>query len=141
MDWLKVRGESMRPLLREGDEVGVEWDPEPGKGVREGDLVVFRDPGGEWIVHRVVAAPGGRVLTKGDASYRFEQVPDGEVWGRVVKLRSPRSGREGGLGRHWLDAVIAGVSRRSAGGSGLVSKLEFRLVRVLGAIRRHFARA
>ncbi len=66
---LTARGGSMWPFLLPGDVLTLT----PGRRARLGDVVLVEHPGVEFgVVHRVVAALPGRVLTKGDALPRTD---------------------------------------------------------------------
>ena len=83
-----VRGNSMRPMLRDGDQVRLA--PVTDAGVRLGDVVLRVDPAGP-ILHRVVgrwpSRDGWRILTKGDGACRLDPpLPPDRLVGRVVVL-------------------------------------------------------
>jgi hypothetical protein len=62
--WQPVRGGSMRPTLREGDEVLLA----PAVELSPGDVVVVRLPGRSGtVLHRVVSLADAGVVTRGDA--------------------------------------------------------------------------
>ncbi len=80
-----VRGESMAPLLADGDQVMV--DPSQ-RAIRDGAIYVCRVDGEAEIVKRLYRRPGGRVLVKSDnpahPEYEAEIGPGFEVLGRAV---------------------------------------------------------
>jgi signal peptidase I len=89
--WLTVRGRSMEPALAEGDEVLL--SPLVGSPV-EGEIVVARGRNGGLVLHRVVHASGGRIITRGDACRRDDPpVPPRHVLLRALEVR--RRGRSG----------------------------------------------
>lgn len=52
---------------------------------RMDDIVAFVDGDGDLVIHRIVAAEGGTVLTKGDAnSAADEPISQEDIFGRVV---------------------------------------------------------
>lgn len=131
-DWIRVDGESMRPMLRSGDWIGVEWrSRERPAAMRAGDIVLGRGPDEVWLVHRLVHQErweDGRamVVLKGDASTQFEVLSPEEIWGRVVAIRRARRARPARMRTGALDRFIAFFSR-----------LRFRrVVFALGWIRR-----
>ncbi len=87
---IRVRGVSMLPTLRPGDEVLVE--PLAAADLRPGDWVVLRGERGGGFVHRFLGWRHGRVLTKGDGHRRCDPLwPPQAVWGRVIEAY--RAGR------------------------------------------------
>jgi len=93
-----VKGTSMLPVLRDGDEVTVR----PARLYWPGQVLVFIDPHGQVWVHRLLGAKlsGGRWLLhlKGDNVPKLDPPTErGRVLGRVVAVRS--GGRERPLGR------------------------------------------
>ncbi len=83
--WLRHRGGSMAPTLRDGDRVCVQSllgssPPEPG------EILVFRRDG-RLIAHRLVAVSDRFVITRGDASPRNDfPLPSGRLLGRVTRV-------------------------------------------------------
>ena len=85
---IPVRGNSMRPMLRDGDRVRL--GPVTEVNVRLGDVVLRVEPSGP-ITHRVVGwwplRDGWRILTKGDGARRLDPaLPPDRLVGRVVAL-------------------------------------------------------
>ena len=59
-----IKGSSMRPFLKEGDTVFVSpLSSPPGKG----QIILYRRPGGRYILHRVLSKKGGAYSALGDA--------------------------------------------------------------------------
>lgn len=87
--YISVRGTSMLPFLRDGDQVLVEHNL---SNLRRGDIVVFQNDS-ELITHRVLqvrpeANEGITVLTKGDNRLRPDPLVNGEdIVGRVRAVR------------------------------------------------------
>lgn len=54
---IRMKGHSMRPLLRDGRDIAV-LAPCRGEEVRYGDVLLFRS-GGRYILHRVLRREGG----------------------------------------------------------------------------------
>lgn len=93
-----VRGTSMLPVLREGDEVSVR----PSRLYWPGQVLVFLDPHGQVWVHRLLGAKpsggGWSLYLKGDAVPKPDPpVNAGRVVGRVVAVH--RGGADRPLGR------------------------------------------
>lgn len=83
---MPVRGASMKPLLRSGDQVLVDLS----QPCRYGDVVVVGGRRG-LVVHRVVAVVGARVFTKGDAVNHCDRpVSSTAIVGVVVRMRRRR---------------------------------------------------
>ena len=85
---IPVRGNSMRPMLRDGDRVRLA--PVTHADARLGDVVLRVEPSSP-IIHRVVgwwpSRDGWRVLTKGDGARRLDPpLPPERLVGRVVAL-------------------------------------------------------
>jgi hypothetical protein len=86
---LRVRGRSMLPTLRPGDEVVVH--PATAEVLAPGDWIVVRDAQGVYL-HRYLGRRNGRVLTKGDGHRALDPSwPPDAVLGRVVEAQ--RDGR------------------------------------------------
>lgn len=66
-----VRGTSMLPTYHSGDLVLAYRSPE----VRAGQVAVFRAPSGGYVIHRVVAIEGERLITRGDDHDRPDPWP------------------------------------------------------------------
>ena len=86
---LRVRGRSMLPTLRPGDEVIVQ--PATAEALAPGDWVVVRGAQGAFL-HRYLGWRNGRVVTKGDGHRALDPSWSPEaVLGRVVEAQ--RGGR------------------------------------------------
>ncbi len=86
--YIPLNGNSMRPLLWDGDQVLVSHNL---NAVQPGDIVVFQRSH-ELVAHRVLVSAGRseeRVLrTKGD-SFLFDDpvIPEDQIFGRVLAVR------------------------------------------------------
>jgi signal peptidase I len=107
---IPVRGNSMRPMLRDGDRVRLA--PMTHAGARLGDVVLRVEPSGP-VIHRVVgwwpSRRGWRLLTKGDGARRLDPpLPPEGLAGRVVaRVRGTSVQRLDGTGmqiRAWSRA-------------------------------------
>lgn len=88
--WLPVNGRTFAPLLRPGDQIGVERCA--AGTLRRGDVALVRRAG-TWTVRVVVAtSPLGLGTLRGGV----DDAPGGEVHGRVAAIR--RGGRALGFG-------------------------------------------
>lgn len=84
-----VEGRSMEPLLQTGDLVFViKASPDD---IHVGDVIVYKRPNGEYVIHRVIKVIGNGdsmlIVTKGDNN----PVPDGNIpvdWvaGKVISI-------------------------------------------------------
>jgi signal peptidase I len=91
MRWFRVRGESMLPLLADGDMVlAVNWRWLPG-GLKAGDRVVFRHPIYGTLVKLVdeLRPATGQLTVRGTRavsldSQEFGPIPLSTVLGKVV---------------------------------------------------------
>lgn len=86
-----VRGNSMRPLLRDGrDKVVLRRSQESDIAI--GEIMLFRYRG-DCIMHRVVGIDGDMVVFAGDGNYKaHETAPRADVIARVEAVVRP-SGR------------------------------------------------
>ena len=81
---LRVAGHSMAPLVERGDLVLVQRANL--EDLHRGDLLLV-EQGGDFLVHRLVAANAHRLYTKGDnASCADLPLPPQDVLGRVVAV-------------------------------------------------------
>ena len=85
---LPIEGNSMLPLIRDGDCVAIESGVDQ---VRRGQIIVFLQGDG-LVAHRFLSKVPGKgkmmFLTKGDNISRLDpMVPEEEVVGRVVAIR------------------------------------------------------
>lgn len=80
-----VRGESMSPLLEDGDQVMIDTSQ---RAIRDGDIYVCRVDGEAEVVKRLYRRPGGRVLVRSEnpahPEYEAELGPGFEVLGRAM---------------------------------------------------------
>lgn len=82
--WLKVRGDSMKPTLEDGDRVMVDTTD---TAFGQGGIFVLRDPDGEVLVKRLRKLPGGKIELVSDNRIQGDMthdVADVLVIGRVV---------------------------------------------------------
>ena len=117
-----VRGNSMRPLLRDGrDKVVLRRSQESDIAI--GEIMLFRYRG-DCIMHRVVEIDGDKVVFAGDGNYKTK-VRRTEVIARVISVVRPSgrvvkcdSLRWRTMSRAWLilprelRRIILGVMRR-----------------------------
>jgi hypothetical protein len=119
---LRVRGGSMRPLLRDGAIVRLErpraWQP------RAGDVVAVATALG-LVIHRVQRVEGSTLVTRGDATLGEDRpVAREHVLARVSHLRGP-----GGL---WLPVAASRTVGRAAHKLTRLSRLGRRVARRRG---------
>jgi signal peptidase I len=80
---MQVTGASMAPVLTSGDTVAVE--PLGGRRLRAGDIVLYRDPTGAPVIHRVLVSTRRSIRTKGDALGGLDApITPEKVLGRVT---------------------------------------------------------
>ena len=84
---VEIRGNSMLPLLRDGQSVTV--DTSPAREVRPGDIILFLNAD-RLVAHRVLAvrsASGSRrYIEKGDNQLAFGMVNHEEVLGTITAI-------------------------------------------------------
>ncbi|MFC2061568.1 S24/S26 family peptidase, partial [Elusimicrobiota bacterium] len=95
INWLKLRGGSMRPVLKEGDIVPVNEDK---KDYHSGDVVAYRIKDKNYI-HRILKREGEYYLMKDDANLSDGHwVGKSDIMGKVDGgLFSGTAGRIWGL--------------------------------------------
>ncbi len=106
---LRIKGGSMRPLLRSDRDRVVLTPYRPGEALRCGQIVLFRYRG-QHILHRIVRIEGDRLILEGDGNYRRQEhcrVADvAAVMRRVIRPDgveiSCDSGRWRRMSRAWL---------------------------------------
>uniref|UniRef100_UPI003FF0184B S26 family signal peptidase n=1 Tax=Alistipes shahii TaxID=328814 RepID=UPI003FF0184B len=83
---IRMKGHSMRPLLRsERDQVVLTPCADPAR-LQPGDVVLFRCCG-RHILHRIVRRDGERLTLAGDGNYRImEQCTTRDVAGIAVRV-------------------------------------------------------
>lgn len=99
--WLKARGESMSPLLREGDVLEVV----PSWRVRPGMVVLVNTPWGVRC-HRVVSTEGGQVVLRGDTLEAEERVLREQVLGTVRTVWRGKKPFSPYRGKWWLYGLL-----------------------------------
>ncbi len=138
----RAHGDSMRPLVRDGDVLLVR--PVDGRPVRVGDLVLCSSGPGRVVVHRVVrtlAGPGGiRYTIQGDQVAQPDgTIPRALIYGRVAAIERGRAPID--LDRsmmRWLGWCAALRSRCNLG-RGRPSRLARRLFGRLPGFSRYLA--
>ena len=119
---LVVRGESMRPTLREGVDTVYLRSIGPGDKVCTGDIVFFWR-GEKIVLHRMVGEAGPGILrVNGDGQLWCEEVARENVFAVVERVRrgrrvmSARSGLLGAWGALWrLLLPVRGLLWRAPG--------------------------
>lgn len=80
-----IRGVSMRPFLRDGD---MAYLSPIGSPLRSGDILLFQQKGGRYILHRLHRIlPDGKLLMLGDSQLTPEVIENSQIRGRVSFLR------------------------------------------------------
>ena len=114
---LSVTGNSMQPYLQPGrDRVRL---AAPKHSPRRGDILFFRRPSGEWVLHRALRRTSTGYVVSGDA----------QLWTEPVK-------------REWIAAMVSAVERD--GRTVQADSVRFRVWAVFWAalrpLRRLYAR-
>lgn len=77
-----IKGDSMLPLLREGSDAAVIRAKSRDERCKKWDVVLYRRPSGQYVLHRVLRARGNRYYICGDNRYHGESgVKDEQVIG------------------------------------------------------------
>src|SRR5262245_25540505 len=107
--WIKARGGSMMPFLRDGDIAFVR--PASAAQIRVGDVVCYESTGGRLFLHRVVDRQAGQVVTRGDALTSADVVSLRKVLGTVSAIvRRGRVRRLDTRAAWWRNRAIAFLS-------------------------------
>ena len=87
---IPLEGDSMRPLIRRGrDPVTI---VPLSRALKRGDVVLFENPPGRYVVHRVRRLKDGRVQTLGDNCWNPDPwMDEKQVLGQA--LQAERNGR------------------------------------------------
>jgi signal peptidase I len=82
----------MLPFVRNGDCLVIK--PEKAGGVKIGDIILYRYPWGNYVVHRLIKKNGqATLLTRGDNLFYFDRpVPNECVLGKVTRIE--RAGKQ-----------------------------------------------
>ena len=83
--YLKFRGVSMRPMLRQ-DKDSVELSPPPEK-LKKFDLPVYLRADGQYVMHRIVAVKENYFLCLGDNTLHFETIFPEQMIGVVSAFK------------------------------------------------------
>lgn len=148
LNWIQIQGESMRPLLHSGDWIEVDWfeknQDSPTPTLKRGELIVGRFNEGEWVVHRYVGrqkSGSKRPLIKGDASFCWDDLQEGQIWGRVKTLRSESLKKEIKHRAGMLAAWIATLSLGTVPPDTLKARVLRRVIYFLSWIDIHLRRS
>lgn len=89
---LAVTGSSMLPYLRQGrDRVCL---TAPDRALRRGDILFFRRPTGEWVLHRLMRHTADGYVVSGDAQFWIEFVKPEQI--AAVVMAVERKGKSVG---------------------------------------------
>ncbi len=83
-----VGGESMAPVLHNGDRVVVTWRD----NYAVGDILMYDYKEEGALLHRLLEIRDGHFFCKGDNSYRLEEVTEADIYG--VAIAVVRDGKE-----------------------------------------------
>ena len=112
---IRMKGHSMRPLLRsERDQVVLTPCTDPAR-LQPGDVVLFRCYG-RHILHRIVRRDGERLTLAGDGNYRItEQCTTRDVAGIAVRVIRASGRASGSRSRPGCDGRCCACSGIRAG--------------------------
>lgn len=97
---LLVRGNSMRPLLRDGLDRVTMRRHRPDE-IEKGALMFFRHRGA-YVMHRIKAVADDEVVFAGDGNYRTEEhARRGDIIAKVVGITRPDGREIDCSGRRW----------------------------------------
>lgn len=78
---MTVRGQSMLPFFLSGSTILLQ--PIGDQPLMRGDVVMAETPQGNFVVHRLYRIEGEMITLLGDGNVKTEQMPRGQVYGRV----------------------------------------------------------
>jgi signal peptidase I len=83
---VKSRGESMYPLIKNGDTLLIE--PLKADELHPGDIAFYRVSSGSFVAHRFIKRnSSGLLLTNGDSLRQYDELVDeGQVFGKVIQI-------------------------------------------------------
>jgi hypothetical protein len=85
-----VSGNSMAPFLRHGRD--AVWFRKPDRPLKAGDIVFFRRPSGQFVLHRICRiCPDGYMIVGDNQTVPEGPVPPAQIFALVVQVR--RKGR------------------------------------------------
>lgn len=97
---LKINGNSMWPLLRNGKD-NLLLSPVPdGYVFLKGEVLLFRYKG-SYVLHRVVQCGGNFLLMQGDNCVSFERIGTRDVIARLVEVQRPNGKKLATCQWHW----------------------------------------
>lgn len=113
----KIHGNSMRPLIRDGDYLTVS----PANHLKKGDIVLYFSPSNKLVVHRISKIKNNLIITKGDSVRGLDcPIKRETVLGKVVMIERGNKKRdlEGGIWKlinlSWARAHLLFLSLRTA---------------------------
>lgn len=83
--YLKFRGVSMLPMLRQGKD-SVELSPLPER-LKKYDLPVYRRKNGQFVMHRIVDVKADHYICLGDNTIAFEHIYPEQMIGVVSAFK------------------------------------------------------
>lgn len=136
MEWIKIDGESMSPLLAPDSWVEVDLESAPSKAFEVGQIVVCREPNGTFLVHRLVDKDrDGRFAIKGDVTYGVDYFSEDQIWGTVKGFKTGEAVPKI-IELSLLDRIIAKLSKKLIGPSRLQTKVLRRVIFAFALIRK-----
>lgn len=99
--WLKVRGESMSPLIRAGDVLEIA----PPSEIKPGMIALVNTPWG-LRCHRVVSVQDGNIILRGDSLEHEEQIVREQVLGKVHTVWRGKKRFSPYSGKWWLYGIL-----------------------------------
>ena len=92
-------GTSMMPLLRQGRDLFIVRPKSPGERFGVGDVILYKRPPEQYVLHRVVEVlPDGYIILGDNCVRREVGIPDSEILG--VMTGFVRDGKEHSVTEH-----------------------------------------
>ncbi len=101
-----IVGFSMEPLLREGRDLVYIKRASGCASIKRGDVVLFRQENGIYVLHRVLQVKNGHILECGDNRYAFTIIPCERILGVMTHFN--RKGKSRDV-KDWRYRLYTGV--------------------------------
>lgn len=84
---IPVAGNSMEPFLKDGRDQVYLVAPEQNAVYQAGEIVLFKRPNGQYVLHRIVMAGEKQLMIRGDNQMDAEPVKTEQIKARAIRAR------------------------------------------------------